>query len=196
MKVVRNLFLCLSLMLLLGGCSVGADPQPASDAPESSAPLQDIVLEGVDAPGLGTDVGGFEYSLWGDSISDVAAAKPGTSWTLVDNNATLGGFPCRACYEFGEDGLLGGYYLLRAGEDYGPALFRSVLDYLTGLYGTPSQLLDEKVRTLTAAPDNGLGSVMWAGTPTELRKADTVSIALYGLTGGEVRVAFTASAAR
>lgn len=212
MKTVRVLILTLSLALLLGGCAAGGgtadssssaegptESQPVTDAPEAPSPLRDIVLEGVNTPGLMPDVAGFEHSLWGDSVSDVASCKPSSSWTLMDNSAALGGFPCQAYYIFDEDGLTGGYYLLNAGEEYGPALFRSVLDYLTGLYGDPSKLYDGEYQEVTdpdTAFDDGLGTVIWSGTPFETLKAGTVGIVLYGFPGGEVRVAFTGSSTR
>ena len=121
MKTVRILVLTLSLALLLGCCAAGGgtvdssapaevptESQPVTDAPEAPSPLRDIVLEGVDTPGLMPDVAGFEHSLWGDSVSDVASCKPSSSWTLIDSSAALGGFPCQAYYIFGEDGLTGG----------------------------------------------------------------------------------------
>lgn len=199
----RYLAVCsLLFLLLLTGCGGVESPTPdgSPSSVETGAPAQttrepvEIVLQGVDAPGMALDVAGFEDSLWGDSIEEILEGEDLSGWTLVNEHTTFGGVNCKAYYTFRDGGLAGGYYSIKFGE-YGPEGFRAVLDYLTELYGEPGFLFDgegEAVSDPNEGFADGLGQVSWFGSSSERLKADTI-VTLWGLEDGVVNVAFVES---
>lgn len=171
----RYLAVCgLLFLLLLTGCGGVESPTPdgSPSSVETGAPAQttrepvEIVLQGVDAPGMALDVAGFEDSLWGDSIEEILEGEDLSGWTLVNEHTTFGGVNCKAYYTFRDGGLAGGYYSIKFGE-YGPEGFRAVLDYLTELYGEPGFLFDGEGEAVSD-PNEGFADGVGAGVLVRL----------------------------
>ncbi len=136
----RFLILAALSFALLSGCS-GVGAARNSDTP--AAPETEPSSAGTESsqsipPPLPS--GGFESSLWGDTMAAVMEQESSNSWQLVEVDSSFAALQANAYFQFNEEGALyaGFYRLDTIGEYSGVSNYKTALAYLTQLYGEPS----------------------------------------------------------
>ena len=204
MKAIRNLFLCLSLILLLPACAPSAADGPPS-TPSDPAPVSSEPQPAVSDPDPVQPVScdGFGPLRWG-AAPELLFEETDIPDEGIRVETGLLGWACGAYYQFHpEKGLYAGSYRLNEGGSFedGVACYQTLRRGLLALYGEHGEMLTagDDGKTMTAAPTidevaaAGEGQCMevWGQVPTTGGMRVMVSLEL--TTSGEVRLSFFCS---